>query len=216
MKTKQNKDALAYNFIKNNILNGTFPPNHFIDEYELSKELNISRTPIKNAFKILEKEQFVIIKSKKGTYVSPLNLKLIKDLFQIRSTFEYTLIELTLNNLGEKAVREKMLEFKKEFESLKEHSGFNDVYNRFRFFFAQNCGNVFMTNFMMLIYEHLYRLRVTIFKTTPRRLMAIDEQIQVIEYILEFGTSIRLKELVNTHIKKAQSKFFENLDLMNL
>lgn len=213
MKSKTtNKDNIAYAYIKNKILTGEFPPNFILDEKELKKSLNLSTTPIKNAFKALEKEQFVTIKPKKKTYVKNINLKLVKDLFQMRNKLEYILIELTLYSMSEENLKKELLSFKKEFENLKEVSGFNEVYNNFRFFFANNCGNEFLKNTMILVYEHIYRLRVTIFPKTPRRESAINEQIEIIDYILEFGTSIRLKELVNSHIKKAQIEFFENLD----
>lgn len=213
MKSKTaNKDNIAYTYIKNKILRGEFPPNFILDEKELKKILNLSTTPIKNAFKALEKEQFVTIKPKKKTYVKKINLKLVKDLFQMRNKLEYILIELTIYSMEQEKLKNELNKFKNDFENLKEISGFNEVYNNFRFFFANNCGNEFLKNTMILVYEHIYRLRVTIFSNTPRRENAINEQIEIINYILEFGTNIKLKKLVNSHITKAQVAFFENLD----
>lgn len=214
---KINKENLAYNIIKQKIISNKLKLGSIIDLKELQKELNISSTPIKNAFKLLEKEQFVIIKPRKKIYVKKIDLKLLKDLFQIRNKLEYITIELTILNMNEEKLKTNLLEFKKKFNNLKNHSGFNDTYNDFRFFFATNCGNIFLKDQMILIYEHLHHMRKTLFRKSPRREEAINEQLQIIDILLKDDINLKiLKECVNSHIKKAQLEFFNNLDNIKL
>lgn len=214
---KLNKENLAYNIIKQKIISNELKLGSIIDIKELQTELNISSTPIKNAFKLLEKEQFVIIKPRKKIYVKKIDLKLLKDLFQIRNKLEYITIELTILNMSEEKLKKCLLEFKNKFNDLKKHSGFNNTYNDFRFFFATNCGNIFLRDQMTLIYEHLHHMRMTLFKKSPRREEAISEQLQIIEILLKKDINLKkLKECVNSHIKKAQLEFFNNLDNIKL
>ena len=206
------RDKIAYDFIKDRIISGEYSSDYIIDERKISKLLDISTTPVKNALKFLEKEQFVTIKPRKKTVVKPITLKLIKDLFQMRTNLEYVLIKLTIINNPKAILEKELLGFRKNFEELKKQHGFNKTYNAFRFFFAQNCGNKFMSQQMITVYEHIYRLRVNLFHNTPRRELAIDEQIELIDEILKNGDGKRLKKLVDTHIEKSQIEFFSNLN----
>ncbi|WP_239255731.1 GntR family transcriptional regulator [Listeria ilorinensis] len=61
----------AYQFIKDQILQGNYHVGEHIPEAKIAAQLTISRTPVRNALKILEKEQLVEIQSHKGAIVVP-------------------------------------------------------------------------------------------------------------------------------------------------
>lgn len=208
---KINKDNLAYTYIKNKIINNEYKSEDILDEKIIAKTLKLSTTPIKNALKRLEKEQFIVIKPRKKTYVKKIDLKLIKDLFQMRIKLEYLLVDLTIENMKPELLKSNLKKFQKDFEKLKTNDGFDEIYNNFRNFFVINCGNMFLIQQMLVVYDHLFRLRKTLFRKTPRREDAILEQLDIIEHILTYNNSSRLKDKVNNHIKNAQIEFFNNL-----
>ena len=49
----------TYLFIKNKILDCSYAPNSFINEAEIMKEIDVSRTPVREAFSKLEQEGFI-------------------------------------------------------------------------------------------------------------------------------------------------------------
>lgn len=67
------KSDIAYEIIKEKIIKGELQPLSDISEEALQQELNISRTPIREAIQKLSKEGFVYIYARKGTLVSPVN-----------------------------------------------------------------------------------------------------------------------------------------------
>lgn len=93
---KQKLDILAYEYIKDKILNNEFKAKDTISEKQIAEELSISKTPVKEALSQLENENFVIINPRKSVSVTEVDLKLIRDVFQVRSRIEPLLVELTI------------------------------------------------------------------------------------------------------------------------
>lgn len=71
MKSKADE---AYNIIKEKIVNLQLQPSADISEEKLIQELNISRTPIREALQKLAKDGFVIVYPRKGTIVADITL----------------------------------------------------------------------------------------------------------------------------------------------
>lgn len=78
----------AYNAIKNNIANCVYLPGSELSEEQLKKELNVSRTPIRDALGRLEQEGLIIIRPKKGIKIAPLSVSEINQVFEIRTVLE--------------------------------------------------------------------------------------------------------------------------------
>lgn len=78
----------AYNKIKNKILTCAYPPNALLNEELLREELNMSRTPVRDALSRLEQEHLVKILPKKGFVVSNIPLHEAAKVYEIRSLFE--------------------------------------------------------------------------------------------------------------------------------
>jgi len=92
-----NSDEI-YLALKEDILNLKLYPGKFISENEISKQYNVSRTPVKTAFSRLRSEKFIEIVPQKGTYVTLLDMELIKEIIYMRTVLEITVI----NNIFEK------------------------------------------------------------------------------------------------------------------
>ena len=78
------KTDSAYEYIKAKIINGDYPPLSDISEDTLQKEMNMSRTPVREAILRLEKEDFVYVYPRKGTIVTAVTLDLIEDIYGVR------------------------------------------------------------------------------------------------------------------------------------
>jgi DNA-binding GntR family transcriptional regulator len=65
----QRLDEVAYQYIKEKIYTRQWLPQTHITEINLSKELNISRTPIRQAFQQLEKDGYLDVQAYKGARV---------------------------------------------------------------------------------------------------------------------------------------------------
>lgn len=78
----------AYKMIKQKILSCEYEPDQFVSEKEIVEQLDLSRTPIREAINILNGEGLLKIIPKKGLQVAPLSIKNIKEIYDIRILIE--------------------------------------------------------------------------------------------------------------------------------
>ena len=63
-------------------------PGAWIDEMKLSAEYGISRTPLREAIKVLAAEGLVTMKMRRGAYVTEVNAKDLSDVFHLMAVLE--------------------------------------------------------------------------------------------------------------------------------
>jgi len=90
----------AYEYIRDQILNGKYEPNTKLTEERLAEEIGISRTPIRTA--IMQLEQEGLIKNKR--VFSP-TAKDIRDIFQVRILLEGFASKYCANYISEEALQ---------------------------------------------------------------------------------------------------------------
>jgi len=79
---------IAYRIIRDKILICELKPGSKIVEEKLAQEMGISRTPLRKALTKLEKEEFIVVVPRKGTYVKKLSPKEIKEIYELRRLLE--------------------------------------------------------------------------------------------------------------------------------
>ncbi len=83
---------IAYEQIRHNLLNADYAPGMLLSESELAAQLNMSRTPIRDAIRLLEKEGFVQTLSKRGIRVNAIEVQELFDIFDLLTAlYLYTL-----------------------------------------------------------------------------------------------------------------------------
>ncbi|MYL71673.1 FCD domain-containing protein [Halobacillus litoralis] len=91
----------AYERIKKSIIEGAYAPGTRLTEENLAKELQISRTPIREAIKRLETER-LISPLKRGVIVSEFNTEDIRQIYNLRALLEgYAAAEAAVNRSDE-------------------------------------------------------------------------------------------------------------------
>ncbi|TCK92370.1 DNA-binding GntR family transcriptional regulator [Natranaerovirga hydrolytica] len=180
----------AYTIIKNKILNCEYVPNMYLNEELLCKEINASRTPIRDALSRLEQENLVSIIPKKGVLVAPLTINDINMIFETRMLLEPYIIKhyghtITEENLSKlKDILQDMNVDKKLVDETTVHSYYNtdDAYHRILVelsnnrYFLQCYDSIFVQNF---------RLRIMSGDQLPERLISSrKEHVAIHNYIL--------------------------------
>ncbi len=80
----------AYEIIKTNIINLTYPPGMPLTESMLSEELNMSRNPVRAAIRTLQSEGLIVSDYHKSMTVKEITDKDIRDIYQLRELLEKT------------------------------------------------------------------------------------------------------------------------------
>ena len=78
----------AYDMILEKILSGEYAPGMSLSERDLSEQLHISRTPVKDALNRLSFEGYIDMFPDKGAVVSKIGLAEVLELYEIRGAIE--------------------------------------------------------------------------------------------------------------------------------
>lgn len=82
----------VYAQLKEQILHLELPPGAAISEIETAEKYSISRTPVRDAFKRLEREGLLEIRPHIGTFISLIDLNAVSDVLYIREVLEYSVL----------------------------------------------------------------------------------------------------------------------------
>lgn len=152
----------AYNQIKDAICNGKIAPGDILSESQLAQQLGMSRTPVREALRVLETEGFVEIKNGIGAYVKPLSSKDMEDLYEVRCLLEMQAIKTSIYRI----TNEEIDEFEHKFQALLEacergeHPGqgeFSELDWNLHILFVERCTNKYIKSIVASYDSNLRR-----------------------------------------------------------
>lgn len=111
---------IVYEELKREILVGEIAPGTRMMEIELADEMGVSRTPVREAIRKLEKEGLVTIEPRKGAYASDVSIKDMVDVLEVREDLEAMAAAMAAQKVNEdekQALIEATLEYKEAVES---------------------------------------------------------------------------------------------------
>lgn len=85
--------------IENMILTGAFKPRERLVEATLSEMFGVSRYTVRDAFKVLETKELVIVTPFRGVVVSELSREEVEEIFVIRAALEQVALRLSTQNM---------------------------------------------------------------------------------------------------------------------
>ena len=152
----------VYTLLKQDILSGKIAAGMRINEYNFAKEFGVSRTPVREAFIRLQKEDLVEITPQKGTMVSRIDLTRAEKERFIRESLETAILPLFLQNCTEPDLKELELLIEKQkacFTGLKPLE-FIALDNQFHQRFFELAGQDLSWDVVASTNPHYNRLRV--------------------------------------------------------
>lgn len=194
-----------FTVLRDKILNEEYVSGQKLNEVALSKELNISRTPIREALKQLELEGLVKSIPNKGVYVLGFSPRDIDDMLEIRFALEGLAIQLAIERIND-----VQLEKIKEVYDLMEfyaHKGDQEKFNDLNISFHEAIYKCTQSQyFEQLLKDINYYISVTSRHSIrqPQRLdSAAIEHKEIYQAIVERNKE-KAKEKIQNHIRKTQ------------
>ena len=92
---------IVYEELKRQILVGEIAPGTRMMEVDLACEMGVSRTPIREAIRKLEKEGLVTIEPRRGAYASDISIKDMLDVLEVRQNLEGMAAALAASKVSE-------------------------------------------------------------------------------------------------------------------
>ena len=103
---KKSLHELAVSELRELIIGGQLEPGARLVEAQLCEIFNISRTPLREAVKLLEVEGLVTLLPNSGAHVSVMTEGEIADLFEVVSDLERLAVELAVKRMSERDLRQ--------------------------------------------------------------------------------------------------------------
>ena len=104
--THKNLDAKVYDRLKAMILERKLLPGEKIPQEKLAQELGISRTPLVNALKVLEKEKLVQSIPRRGFFVRLFTKQEMISIFELREVLEGLAAKRAALNISDKEIEQ--------------------------------------------------------------------------------------------------------------
>ncbi len=103
-KGKANISETVYTILYKNIVNLTLAPGTMISEMDIADKLQVSRTPVREAFIKLSNEALVNIFPQKGTFVSRIDLSRVQEERFLRESLELAVLEQFVSTHTEESI----------------------------------------------------------------------------------------------------------------
>ena len=121
----------AYNYIKDLILTNRLDVNNLYSETKLSKELGISRTPMREALQCLSQDGYITVIPSKGFRIRQLSQKDMKETIQIRCAIEGFCTQCLANEYNTSKGKQTIERLGEILKKQKESLSANDDYESF-------------------------------------------------------------------------------------
>ena len=203
----------VYQNIKFQIIIGTLKPGTRLPEEELSKIMNISRAPIREAFNRLEKEGFVTIIPRKGAAVSKITAQAIEDIFEIRETLELLAVKKSIGKIFMEELETVGVSFKKFINKTANTENcirYLALDKKFHDLLSQNCGNKKLIELLANFQEQIHWLRnISLKRITFAG--SIKEHLAIIEALKKNDEELIIKVLLQ-HLERAKRSSLKEIN----
>lgn len=140
---KQTLANQVYESIRDNIINGAYKSGHALNEIEIAENYGVSRTPVREAFRRLEKDMIVVSKPGRGVFVIEPSIQDVIEIIQLRMSLEGMAARLATDNADENELAKLLSSFPEVEEYLKPDQ-YNQAYEagiELHDFIVENCNN---------------------------------------------------------------------------
>lgn len=184
------------------ILEGKLKPGDRLMEIQLSNQLGVSRTPIREAIRMLEKEGLAITIPRKGAQVAKLSEKDMEDVLEIRNVLDELAVTTACDRMNEdelvnlKTAKERfeIAVKKKDTTAIAEADvAFHDV-------IYQACKNSKLETILNNLREQMYRYRLEYIKDESVYKNLVEEHNAIYEGFVEKNKEL-LISITNKHLQ---------------
>ena len=178
---------VVFQTLREAILRGTIKPGERLMEIQLSQQLGVSRTPVREAIRMLELEGLVNMTPRKGAAVAAISEKSLRDVLEVRCALEELSVRLACERMSWEQfeqLRTANVKFAQvaEGEDITEIAKSDEAFHDIIYYSTDNDKLILLLNQPR---EQMYRYRIEHIKIKERRSMLIREHQEIIDALRE-------------------------------
>lgn len=196
------------------ILSGRFEPGEKLDQAVIASELDVSRTPIREALKVLETEGFVEIRSYKGVYLSTITKKEVHDIYEIRWIIESEMVRQATSLISDEALKvmDELLNSLYAQNNQSIEDWYQEIDKQFHGMIASNCTNILLTEILEKLNNRILRVRSFAIRQHSTHVdVSHQEHINILE-AMKKRCPEEAARCMETHLKNSAERIEKHLE----
>ena len=204
---------VVFNTLRQGILKGDLKPGERLMEIHLADRLGVSRTPIREAIRMLELEGLVTMIPRKGAEVARISKQDLRDVLEVRKSLDSLAVRLACDRITD----EEKDELRKTEEDFEQSIRKGDVTSiaeadvRFHDVILKAGKNGRLMQMINNLAERMFRYRLEYIKDSRNHSRLIEEHRKIIEYIVD-GDKDSACEAIETHIDNQEKNVISQLE----
>ena len=194
---------MVYEELKMQILKGSIIPGTRMMEVELAEEMGVSRTPIREAIRKLEKEGLVTIEPRRGAYASMISTEDMVEILEVRQDLEGLAAYFAADRM-EKSQMEELRQVSNSYnEAVKEGNMEAMIKHdtRFHHIIVESCRNKILVQMIEQLQELVLRFRYIYYDNFKRAENMPEEHEAIVAAIAE-GDADKARAAADIHIER--------------
>lgn len=174
---------VVFNTLREAILRGDLRPGERLMELQLAAKLGVSRTPIREAIRMLEQEGLAVTTPRKGAEVAGMTLKDMEDVLEIREALDDLAVRIACDKISDEQLQD-LINAKNSFEESTKTGDVKQIAQAdviFHDVIYDATGNPKLVTLLSNLREQVYRYRVEYIKDSNNYPILIAEHEAIVE-----------------------------------
>ena len=204
-----NAQDRAYQHVKDQVLSLVLKPGQWIKAQDIASEIDVSRTPVREALSRLEQEGFVRRDGGWGYIVCSVTLKDAREIYKVREALEVEAAREALAHVkpADIVAMDSLLKKADQARVRKKVSVFRLNTRAFHAAIARLANNALLARMLGELEHRIRLLGALVFEKYPQRMDEVIEENRAILAALEHGDASRCEVVVRQHVRRAWESY---------
>jgi len=196
--------------LKHNIINFNLKPGQLVSENEIAEALEVSRTPVREAFLELSRASLVEIYPQKGTCISLIDMDVVEEIRFMRSVVEKAIAKLSCDALTESDFNylENNLQLQENYVASKDYKRFLSLDDSFHEYMFKACKKKMTYDIIKSAMAQLDRVRILNFVEMDMQ-KSVKEHREILQAIKN-----KDKEMAETLMEKHLTRVISDMSYL--
>ena len=198
---RQSTDQI-YRALRGDILNAVLRPGESISEARMALQFGVSRTPVRESFKRLVEDGFLVVVPQVGTFVAPIDLAAVYDSQFVRETLECRTVALAAKNIDDagKASLDELIRQQEQLLAAGDRAGFFRSDEAFHAELSRLSGHPSVWSLIESVKAQLDRVRCLSLETSGWSDMILREHREIAAAVAS-GDEMKAERTMRAHLR---------------
>jgi DNA-binding GntR family transcriptional regulator len=201
------------------ILSGELSPGQRLVEAQLARDLQVSRTPIREALAQLQRESLVMTDSNQGLQVATFSAEDAAQLYECRIALEQVSVKAACENVTAAQLRKlhRLVQKSEKLTETKPSQLLNfqllELDYQFHRLIAEMSGNLWLQGMLDQIFDKMMLLRIQTIQQNQSVLDVRTEHLYIYEAIAQRNSEVAVDAVIS-HLKAAKQRVVQELQII--